>query len=48
MYRGSKYHINGGRYTMARGNQYNMARGVDIPWVVWGRYAMDRVSKYHG
>ena len=25
-----------------------MGSGVDIPWVGWGRYAMDRVSKYHG
>ena len=28
--------------------QYTMGTGVDIPWVGWGRYAMDRVSKYHG
>ena len=45
----------GGPHTMGRVGQYIMGRGVDIslvgvdiPWVGWGRYAMDRGSKYHG
>ena len=33
---------------MGRVGQYNMGREIDIPWVGWGRYAMDRWSKYHG
>ena len=40
MSRVSIYHGERGRYAMGS--------GVDIPWVGWGRYTMDRVSKYHG
>ena len=45
----------GGRYSMAMGDQYTLAREVDTPWV-GGRYTMCRgadipcvgVSIYHG
>ena len=39
--------IGGSIYHGYRG-QYTMGRVVDIPWVGWSRYTMDRDSKYHG
>ena len=44
----SIYHGKECQTAMSKGVKYTMGSGVDIPWVGWGRYATDRLSKYHG